>query len=96
MFNMLVFTLAFHTYLGYFISNAKKGLQNQITKVRPVNYDHGKEDDEMTKAKVLIHAIWLNRIGNIVFVVFMIVFNIIFWIVAFLEHLRPGDEYINN
>ena len=94
---MLVFTLAFHTYLGYFISNAKKGLQNgnQIN-VRPINYDNGKEDAEVTKEKVLIRAIWLNRIGNIIFVVFMIIFNIIFWIVAFLEHLRPGEEYINN
>ena len=97
LFNMLVLTLAFHTYLGYFISNANKGLQNgnQI-KVRPINYDNGKEDAEMTKEKVLIRAIWLNRIGNILFVVFMIIFNIIFWIVAFLEHLRPGEEYINN
>ena len=142
LFNMLVLTLTFHTYLGYFISNAKKRLQNgnQIKvrpinydngkedadndmtkekvlvrintkmlsnankglqnrnqiKVRPINYDNGKEDVVMTKENVLIQAIWLNRIANIVFVVFMILFNIIFWIVAFWQYFRSEEEYINN
>ena len=99
---MLVLTLAFHTYIAYYISKSKKGFENNIKqiKISPIKlHEEDKLDadnSKMMQEQVLNRAVWLNRIANIVFVAFMIVFNIIFWIVAFMEHTRPGKEYINE
>ena len=98
LFNMLVLTLAFHTYLGYVISKAKGGSskENQI-KVLPINStDNGNSYSEKMKEEVMRKPMQMNKIANIAFVVFMIIFNIIFWFVAIAEHLALGEKDLNK
>ena len=45
---------------------------------------------------VLAAARRWNHIGKIVYVVLYILFNIVFWITAISEYVRPAEQYINN
>ena len=40
------------------------------------------------------HARQMNTIGKVAFAVIMVIFNIIFWAVAFAERMRPAEDYI--
>ena len=93
-FNVLVLTLGFHTYLAYIISNAKTEplFETQI-KVRPINDDE-KGEEKFIEKKLIKHARIMNTIGKVAFVVIMIIFNIIFWAVAFAENMRPAEDYM--
>ena len=95
-FNILVLTLGFHTYLAYVVSNAKNQplFEHKIIKVQPTNENLKKEDTKFMENKLMKHASKMNAIGKVVFIVIMIIFNIIFWIVAFVEQLRPAEDYI--
>ena len=98
LFNMLVLTLAFHTYLGYVISKAKGGSskENQI-KVLPINStDNGNSYSEKMKEEVMRKPMLMNKIANIAFVVFMIMFNIVFWSIAIAEYLASAENYVNK
>ena len=48
------------------------------------------EDDLLASARR-----W-NNLGKIVYVVIYVVFNIVFWITAITEYLRPAEEYISR
>ena len=48
------------------------------------------EDDELETAKRI------NNIGKIVYAVLYLIFNIVFWVTAISEYVRPAEEYINN
>ena len=93
LFNMLVLTLAFHTYLGYVISKAKSGSskESQI-KVLPINSTDRNSYSEKMKEEVMRKPMLMNKIANIAFVVFVIIFNIIFWFIAIAEHLALGEK----
>ena len=102
LFNILVLTLVFHTYLAYIIrktNQEKKNVEigNKCTKVQPIdslNYSFGKEDDIFEKKKLRAYAQRINTIAKVIFVVFLVLFNIGFWSLAFKEHLKPAEEYI--
>ena len=47
-------------------------------------------EDELAPAR------HMNCIGKIVYVVLYIFFNIVFWVTAITEYVRPAEEYINN
>ena len=95
-FNVLALTFGFHTYLAYVISKMKKKnfLPYQI-KVQPINPNE-KGDNSFMEKDLMEHVRWINTLGKVVFFGFMIIFNAIFWVVAFMEHLRPVEEYISK
>ena len=54
--------------------------------------DYGRMDsnDKLSEARK-----W-NHLGKVIYVVLYAVFNLVFWIVAITEYMRPAEEYINN
>ena len=95
--NSLVVTMGFHTYLAYVVSKVKNEplslLLNSklVQKVRPKT---GTEDENLMDYERLKYAQRLNTIMKVIFPVFMIVFNGIFFTVALVEYFRPTDLYI--
>ena len=91
-FNLMVMTLGFHTYLAYIINNSRNQpiINGNIKKVQPIN-DIGSER-EFILQQTLKQAAWLNTVAKIAFIVFLIVFNFIFWIIALFEHFKSSDE----
>ena len=53
-------------------------------------------DEEVQKLKQISHAKFLNKTGNIVFVILLTIFNIVFWTVAFSERYKPAEYYITE
>ena len=37
-----------------------------------------------------------NYLGKIVYLVLYLMFNLVFWIIALTEYVRPAEEYING
>ena len=74
-FNVLVLTLAFHTYLAYIVSNAKMEplFETQI-KVQPIN-DNEKKEEKFIENKLMKHARQMNTIGKVAFAVIMVIFK---------------------
>ena len=95
--NSLVITMGFHTYLAYVVSQVKNEPLNLlinsklVQKVRPKT---GREDENIMDYERLKYAQHLNTIMKVIFPLFMIVFNGIFFTVAFMEYFRPADLYI--
>ena len=102
--NILVITMAFHTYLAHVVARAQdqpmsffagSSILKRVRSISPgkrlPSYDNqdAKEDDDMR----LMHARRLNRFGKISFAALGILFNIIFWSVALAEYVRPAEEY---
>ena len=95
-FNALLLTLGFHTYLAYVISKSKKdALNGGITNVHPI-INNESEDEEVDKSILMKHVNLMNTVAKVVFLIFLIVFNIIFWSIAIIEHLRPAEYYITE
>ena len=97
--NSLVITMGFHTYLAYVVSQVKNEPLNLlinsklVQKVRPKT---GREDENIMDYERLKYAQHLNTIMKVIFPVFMIVFNVIFFALAFQEYFRPADLYISQ
>ena len=91
---MLVVTLGFHTYLAYLINNPKneQNIEINVTKVEPINED--RNENHLTSQQLIKHVAWLNKLGKIIFVIFLIVFNILFWTVALIEHYKSSEEIL--
>ena len=95
--NSLVITMGFHTYLAYVVSQVKNEPLNLlinsklVQKVRPKT---GTEDENIMDYEGLKYAQHLNTIMKVIFPLFMIVFNGIFFTVALMEYFRPADLYI--
>ena len=96
LFNLLLLTLGFHTYLAYVISKSKKDtLLGDITKVYPLR-NNELEDEEFIKNKKVNQAKSMNTVAKVAFIIFLIVFNIGFWSIAIMEHFRPAEYYITE
>ena len=54
------------------------------------------EKKENTSESLIYKARHMNWIGKVVFICLCFVFNIIFWIIAFVEYVRPAEEYIKE
>ena len=66
---------------------------SNVIKVSPM---YGNNDNDKDKMSTMERPIWLNKLAKIVFIIFLIVFNVIFWITAFAEHFETSDEIISN
>jgi hypothetical protein len=90
--------MAFHTYLAHVVSKAKdkplsfSAESSMVRRVAPMNSHLLSKDEE--EEKKLTGAKRLNCIGKSSFAIFMIVFNLVFWIVAINEYLKPAEDYI--
>ena len=42
------------------------------------------------------HARVMNTIAKVVFVILLVIFNVVFWTIAYLEHIRPVEFYLNT
>ena len=93
--NLLALTLVFHTYLAYVVSKTEDSPERKLTKVKPF-YEIDFDDNENEQTVIMKQAIYLNTVGNLVFVILLVTFNIGFWIVALAEHFRPAEYYISG
>ena len=94
---MLVVTLGFHTYLAYLLNNSKneQNFDNNVTKVEPIDNEY-KNENHLKSQQLIKHVIWLNKLGRIIFIISLILFNILFWTVALIEHFRSSEGIIAN
>ena len=95
-FNLLVITLGFHTYLAYVMNKSKNPpiTEDNIKKVQPIN-DADNENQFISK-QLLKHAEWLNMLAKIGFIVFLVIFNLIFWMIALFEHFKSSDAILSS
>ena len=91
LFNMLVSTLGFHTYLTHLLKKAKK---ENVTRIKPF-LENETEKKFASQQQLLNHASRLNMIAKIVFIVFLIMFNILFWIIALNEHFKSSEVILS-
>ena len=86
--------MGFHTYLAYLINNPKNNQKNEVnvTKVEPFN--ENRNENHLTSQKLMNHVAWLNKLGNIIFIIFLILFNILFWTVALIEHFKSSEDIL--
>ena len=68
--------------------------QDNIKKVQPIN-DADNENQFISK-QLLKHAEWLNMLAKIGFIVFLLIFNLIFWMIALFEHFKSSDAIISS
>ena len=58
------------------------------------------DDKGQTKLKEkqnqMDHARFMNTIAKVVFIILLVIFNVVFWTIAYLEHIRTVEFYINN
>ena len=109
LFNILVLTLVFHTYLAFVIrkidqeesfDEKKVEIGHRMITVQPVKSSsssfssYSKEDDDNKKKKLKKYVRRLNTMAKVIFVVFLVLFNIGFWMIAVTEHLKPAEEYM--
>ena len=97
-FNLLVFTLAFHTYLSHIIRKSRNDAPivdgSTIIKVKPIHVNGRElyfESQELFK-----HGVWLNMIGKTIFIIFLVLFNILFWSIALFEHLKSAEDILSS
>ena len=101
--NILVLIMVFHTYLAYVIAKGKDASvldpkNSKLFTVRPVSVenDEQKKSSDDVEEKYIKKARFLNNCAKVVFIAFLIVFNVIFWTVAFAEYAKGPDHYITD
>ena len=87
--------MQFHTYLAYLINKAKTEpkIEKNLTQIEPFDAN---ENEEQAKQQSFKHAISLNMMGKVIFIIVIILFNLLFWTVALIEHFKATEEMIAN
>ena len=95
-FIVLVLILQFHTYLAYLMSKAKTEpkIGKNVTKVEPFDVD--KNEDHLASQQSYIFAARLNMAGKMIFLIVIILFNLLFWTVALIEHFKTTEKMISK
>ena len=68
--------------------------EDNIKKVHPISDDDN--ENQFISKQLLKHAVWLNMLAKIGFIVFLIIFNLIFWMIALFEHFKSSDAIISS
>ena len=68
--------------------------QDNIKKVQPIN--GADNENHFISKQLLKHAEWLNMLAKIGFIVFLVIFNLIFWMIALFEHFKSSDAIISS
>ena len=89
--NSLVITMAFHTYLAHVVAKAKEN--NPMLNGNGAKVFHSM-DEKQDKKENLKVAAKLNNWAKVVFAIVIVLFNVIFWTVAFREYVKPSREYL--
>ena len=73
-------------------------IEDGVRKVRPLHINKQSEEkyEKLQKEAQMKHARFLNTTASIAFVIFLTIFNIVFWSIAFLEHFRPAEYYLQS
>ena len=56
---------------------------------------YGNENDK-NKMATMDRPIWLNKLAKFLFIIFLVLFNVMFWIIALDEHFESSDEILSN
>ena len=93
--------MGFHTYLAYITNKSKEESidEKNIVKVKPFRASSGEDlGENQMVSRILLkrRAAWLNMVAKIVFIVFLTIFNVVFWIIALLEHLKSADDIMSS
>ena len=88
--------MQFHTYLAYLINKAKTEpkIEKNMTQIEP--FDANKNEEHLATQESFKHATSLNMMGKIIFIIVIILFNLLFWTVALIEHFKATEEMITN
>ena len=72
--------------------------QNHVMTVKPFHANSPSviEDDKLQIENQMNHARFLNKVANMIFIILLTIFNIGFWTIASLEHIRPAEYYITR
>ena len=73
--------------------------EKNIVKVKPFRASSGEDlGENQMVSRILLkrRAAWLNMVAKIVFIVFLTIFNVVFWIIALLEHLKSADDIMSS
>ena len=88
------------TYLAYITNKSKEESidEKTIAKVKPCRARGEDLDENQMSSRILLkrRAAWLNMVAKIVFIVFLTIFNVVFWIIALLEHLKSADDIMSS
>ena len=90
--NSLVITMAFHTYLAHVVAKAKENNPSMLNG-NGAKVFH-RMDEKQDKKENLKVAAKLNNWAKVVFAIVIVLFNVIFWTVAFREYVKPSREYL--
>ena len=95
---MLVVTLGYHTFLAFLINKSKEepNIEMSITKVKPLEGDHDDDENQFASNQLLERASCMNMVGKIIFIIILILFNVVFWIVALTEHFKSSEDIISS
>ena len=50
----------------------------------------------VTNGSIMKQAKFLNTFANLTFIILLVLFNLVFWIVALSEHFRPSEYYLSR
>ena len=72
--------------------------QNRVMTVKPFHANSTSviEDDKLKEENQMNYARFLNKVANMTFVILLAIFNVGFWTIALLEHIRPAEYYITR
>ena len=65
-----------------------------VTKVEPFDVD--KNEDHLASQQSYKFAARLNLAGKMIFLIVIILFNLLFWTVALIEHFKATEKMISN
>ena len=74
-------------------------MKKTIVKVKPIRARGEDMDKNQICSRILLkrrRVAWLNMVAKIVFIVFLIIFNVVFWIIALLEHLKSAEDIMSS
>ena len=90
--------MAFHTFIAREVAKAKAepvAIFGTFKKGRKVKVSSSFTTEPEKERDYLARVKYMNKVGNIGFLICCGLFMMIFWIVALNEYFRPASEYIN-
>ena len=58
-------------------------------------------DEEGQQGGLKNESIWTqakfqNKLANLAFIILLVIFNVLFWTTAFMEHFRPAEYFLRS
>ena len=65
-----------------------------LTNVLSAPNSNTEDDNQVIRENLMNHAIFINTLAKVTFILLLALFNIIFWTIAFMEHFRSVEDYL--